>query len=101
MHVIANPLLDEDRKECRRKTEDKGHKPKGVYAYDGWRRVESRERGWRSGRDRNLWGDGGDLLGYLNKDSVILLKVIDRLVCGADFQVLFAVDYERGEGSGK
>jgi len=34
MHVIANPLLDEDCKKSCRKTEDKGHEPKGVYTYD-------------------------------------------------------------------
>ncbi len=101
MHVIANPLLDKDCKECRRKTEDKGHEPEDIYTYVGRRWVESRERGWRSGRERKLWGDEGDLLGDLRKESDIVLKVIDHLICWVDFQVLFTVDYEWGEGSGK
>jgi hypothetical protein len=94
VHVIANPLLDEDCKECCRKTEDKSHEPEDIYTYVGRRWAEGRERRWRSGRERNLRGDGGDLLGDLGKDSGILLKVIDHLVCRVDFQVLFIVDYE-------
>ena len=31
MHIIANPLLNEDGKECSKKTEDEGHKPENVY----------------------------------------------------------------------
>jgi len=30
-----------------------------------------------------------------------LLNVIDHLICWVGFQVLFTVDYEWGEGSGK
>ena len=40
-------------------------------------------------------------MGNLIKDSDVLLEIIDHLVCRADFQVLFAVDYERGEDGGK
>ena len=101
MHVIANPLLDEGGKECCGETENKGHKPENVYADVGCQGLESRERGRWSGRDGNLWSDGGYLVGNLIKDSDVLLEVIDHLVCRADFQVLFAVDYERGEDGGK
>jgi len=59
MHVIANPLLNKDRKECCKKTEDEGHEPENIDAYVRWRWVEFRERRRRSGRDGNLWGDRG------------------------------------------
>jgi len=65
VHVITNPLLDEDCKECCQETEDEGHEPENVYADIGGRWLEIRERGWRSGRDGNLWSKGGDLLGNL------------------------------------
>jgi len=31
VHIIANPLLDEDRKEGSKKTEDEGHEPEQVF----------------------------------------------------------------------
>ena len=40
-------------------------------------------------------------MGNLIKDNDVLLEIIDHLVCRADFQVLFAVDYERSEDGGK
>jgi hypothetical protein len=65
VHVITNPLLDKDRKECCGETEDEGHEPENVYANvrSGW--LESREGGRRSRRDGNLWNDSGDLVGNL------------------------------------
>jgi hypothetical protein len=59
MHIIANPLLNKDRKECSKKTEDEGHEPENIYTdiRCGW--IEHRERGWWSGRDGKLWGDRG------------------------------------------
>jgi len=65
VHVITNPLLDEDRKECCGETEDEGYEPENVYANVGCGRLESREGGWRSRRDGNLWNDGGYLVGNL------------------------------------
>jgi hypothetical protein len=59
MHIIANPLLNEDRKECSKKTEDKGHEPENIYTDVRCRWIEHRERRWWGGRDGNLWGDGG------------------------------------------
>jgi hypothetical protein len=44
VHVIPNPLLDERRKECRRKAEYKRHEPENIYSDVGLRRVESRIR---------------------------------------------------------
>jgi hypothetical protein len=101
MHVIANPLLDKYREECGGKAECEGHKPKRIYAdiRCGW--VERRERRRRCRRDGNLWGNGRDLLGYLGKDGGMLLEIIHHFVCGADCQVLFAINYERSEGGGK
>ena len=101
VHVIANPSLDEGGKECRGETEYKGHEPENVNADLGCQWFESMERGPRSGRDGNLWSDGGNLVGNLIQDGDILMKVIDHLVCGADFQVLFAVEYERSKGGGE
>ena len=40
-------------------------------------------------------------MGNLIEHGHVLLKVIDHLVCGADFQILLAVNYERCEGGGK
>jgi len=40
-------------------------------------------------------------MGNLNEHRDVLLKIIDHLVCGADFQVLLAVNYECCEGGGK
>jgi len=56
VHIIPNPLLDEGRKECGRKTENEGHEPKHVHANIGCGWIESRESGWRSQRDGELWG---------------------------------------------
>src|SRR5579863_1700613 len=85
VHVITNPLLDKGGKECCGETENKGHKPENVYADVGCQGLESRERGRWSGRDGNLWNDGGNLVGNLIHDGDILLEVIDDLVIGADF----------------
>jgi len=40
-------------------------------------------------------------MGNLIEDGDVLLELIHHLVCWADFQALFAVDYKRGEGSRK
>ena len=101
VHIIANPLLDEDREECCTKTEHEGHEPKSVYTnvVGGW--FESGECRGRNGRDRSLWGDGGNLLGNLCEDDDVLLEVVNSLVCGVDFQVLFTINDECGESSRK
>ena len=59
MHIIANPLLNEDRNECSKETEDEGHEPENIHTDVRCRWIERRERRWWSGRDGNLWGDGG------------------------------------------
>ena len=59
MHVIANPLLNEDRKERGKKAEDEGHEPESIYSDVRWRWIERRERRWWHGRYGNLRGDGG------------------------------------------
>jgi hypothetical protein len=101
VHIIADPLLDKYREECSGEAEGEGHKPKGVYADIGCRWIERRE-GWRWSRwDGNLWGNGRDLLGNLRKDGGMLLEVIHHFVCGADCQVLSAINHKRREGSGK
>jgi hypothetical protein len=101
MHIITNPLLNEDRKERSKKTEDEGHEPKDIYTDVRRRWIEHRERRWWSGRDGNLWGDGGELDRDLGEDSRMLSKVIHRFICGARLQVLFAIDYESRESSRK
>ena len=101
MHVIANPLLDEDCKECCRKAENEGHEPEGIHPDVGCQRFECRERSRGGRRDGDLRRDGGDLMRNLIEDDNILSEVIHHLVCRTDFQVLFAVNYECGECSGK
>ena len=100
MHIIANPLLDECREECCTKTEHEGHEPKSVYKNVMGQWLESRESRGRNGGDRNLWG-GGDLLGDMREDDDVLLEVVNRLVCGVNFQALFTINYECGEHSRK
>src|SRR5579863_8107421 len=62
MHIISDPLLDKNSKECRRKTECEGHEPKRIHAEirRGW--IESRERGRRGSRNGELWDNKGNLL---------------------------------------
>ena len=101
MHIIANPLLNEDRKERGKKTEDEGHEPENIYSDVRCRWVECRERRWWRGRDGNLRGDGGQLHGNLREDGRLLSEVIHGFICGARFQVLLAINYESSEGSRK
>jgi hypothetical protein len=100
-HIIADPLLDENREECRGKAEAEGHEPERIYTDVGCGWIERRVRGRWRGRDGNLWGDGRELLGDLGKDGGMLFEVIHHFVCGVDFQVLFTIDHERCKGSGK
>ena len=101
MHIIADPLLDEYRKECRGKAEAEGHEPKRIYTDVGCGWVKRRVRGrWRR-RDRNLWGNGRELLGDLRKDGGMLFEVIHHFVCGVDLQVCFTINHERCKGSRK
>ena len=55
MHIIANPLLNEDRQECCQEAEGEGHEPENINTDVGcwWTKC----RGRRSRRDGNLWGD--------------------------------------------
>ena len=101
MHVIANPLLDESREKCCRKTEDESHEPEGIDDDVGSQWIKGGERGWGNGWDGELRSDGGNLAGNLIEHSDVLLEIIHHLVGGADFQVLFAIDYECGENSRK
>ena len=101
VHIIANPLLDESREKCCRKTEDESHEPEGIHDDVGSQWIESGERGWGSRRDGELRSDKGNLAGNLIEHSDVLLEIIHHLVGGADFQVLFAIDYECGENSRK
>jgi len=101
MHIIADPLLDEYREECRGKAEAEGHEPNRIYTDVGCGWVKRRVRGRRRRRDRNLWGDGRELLGDLRKDSGMLFEVIYNFVCGIDFQFLFTINHEGCKGSGE
>ena len=101
VHIIADPLLNEDCEEGRGKTEDESHEPENIHADVGFRWFERRELGRRSGRDGDLWSDGEDLPRDLVKEGDILLEVIHHLVLGVNFQVLFAINYECGKDSGK
>src|SRR6267142_1271060 len=97
VHVIANPLLDESREKCRKKTEDEGHEPEDIHANVGCRWFEIGEWGGRSRRDRELRSNGRDLAGNLIEEGIVLLEIILHFVFGSGFQVLFAVDYECGD----
>ena len=101
VHVITNPLLNEECEEGRGKAEDESHEPENVHADVGFRWLERREWGRRSGRDGDLWSDGEDLLGDLIKKGDILLEIIHHLVLRVNVEVLLAVNYECGEDSGK
>ena len=94
MHIISDPLLDEDREKCRRKTERQGHEPKRIDTDIGCRWIESRERGRWGSRDSELWDNKGNLLRDLGEHSDILLEIVHHLVWWVRFQILFAVDYE-------
>ena len=74
MHIIADPLLDEYREECRGKAEAEGREPKRVYPDVGSGWVKRRVRGRWCRRDRNLWGDGRELLGDLRKDGGLVVR---------------------------
>jgi hypothetical protein len=91
MHIVtADPLLGEYREECHRKTEGKACETKRSYMdHDvecGW--AKKRVRGRRRRIDRNLWGDGSELLRELRKEGGLLFEVIHLFVCGFDFQVI-------------
>jgi len=101
VHIITDPLLDEGREECGRKTENEGHKPKRIHTDIGCGWIESRERGRRGGRDGELWGYERNLLRDLGEDSDVLLEIVYHLVRWVRFQVLFTVDDKRGESSRK
>ena len=101
MHVNPNPLLNEYREECCGKAEDEGHEPESIHADVKWRWAESGVRRWRRGRDGDLGGDRGYLLRNLCEHCDVLLQVVYHLVFWAYAQILLAVDYERGESSGK
>ena len=58
IHMFANPLLNEDRKERSKKAENEGHEPENVYTDVRCRWIECRERRWWSRWDGNLWGEG-------------------------------------------
>ena len=72
VHVITDPLLDEDCEECCRKAENEGHEPEGINPDVGCQRFESRKRGRGSRRDGDLRGDGGDLMRDLIEDGNVL-----------------------------
>jgi len=57
MHILANPLLNEDCQECGQKAKSEGHEPEKVYTDVRWQWTEWRERGWWSGRNDDLWGN--------------------------------------------
>jgi hypothetical protein len=91
MHIIADPLLDEYREECRGKAEAEGHEPKRIYTDVGCRWVKNRVRGRWHRRDRNLRGNGRELLRDLRKDSGMLFEVIHHFDC--------TINHERCKGS--
>jgi hypothetical protein len=101
MHIIVDPLLNEDRNKCCRKTEDEGHEPENIDAYVRGQWVEFWESWWWSGRDGDLWGNGGKLLGNLREDGRMLLKVVHHFILGFDLQVCFAINHKCREGSRK
>jgi hypothetical protein len=90
VHVIPDPLLDKYCKECCGKTGCEGHEPKLIYT-DIAKRREGRR--WCRGNG-NLRGNGSDLLRDSRKNSGVLSEVIDHLICGANLQVLFAINHE-------
>jgi hypothetical protein len=98
-HVIPNPFLHKDRKKCCRKAEGECHEPESVHKEIRFRWVESRVRGWRGGRDGELWGYEGDLLRDLGEHLDVLLQVVYCLICGVRLQALFAVDDKRSDDS--
>jgi len=99
--VTPYPLLDKYREECCRETEGESHEPNRVQTDTGWGWIESGERRWRCGRNGQLWGYEGESLGDLGQDSNILLEIVHHLVRWARLQALFAIKYERSEGSRK
>jgi hypothetical protein len=101
MHIIPDPLLNKYRKECCGKVECEGHEPKRIYTDTGCRWAERREWGRWSRGNGNLWSYGSKLVGNLREKGGMLFKVINHLICGANLQVLFAINHKRSEGSRK
>ena len=99
MHIIADPLLNEDRQECCQQAKGEGHEPENINMDIGAQWIKCRERGRRSGRNGNLQGDRGQLQGNLREDDRVLSEIIHCFICRAGLQILFAVNYECCESS--
>jgi hypothetical protein len=81
VHILADPLLNEDCQECCQKAKGEGHEPENIYTDVRCRRIGHRERRRWSRRNRNLWGNRGYLYGDLREDGRVLSEVIDSFVC--------------------
>ena len=91
MHIVPYPLLNKCCEERGEKTEDQAHEPENVDSDIGWVWNKSREWWKRSRWDRNMWGDGGNLLGDLSEKCNNLLLVVDHLLCWVDLKTISAI----------